>query len=43
MVVSGQGAANAKAPSAAACGEILLRAQLGDLTPASREQLQLCR
>ncbi|PTM42537.1 caspase family protein [Bosea sp. 124] len=30
-------------PSAAACSEILLRAQLGELTPQAKEQLQLCR
>lgn len=30
-------------PSAATCSEILLRAQLGELTPQAREQLLLCR
>ncbi len=30
-------------PSAATCSEILLRAQLGELTPQAKEQLQLCR
>jgi hypothetical protein len=34
---------NPRAPSAATCSEILLRAQLGELTPQAREQLQLCR
>lgn len=32
-----------RVPSAATCSEILLRAQLGELTPQAREQLQLCR
>lgn len=32
-----------RVPSAAACSEILLRAQLGELTPQAKEQLQLCR
>jgi hypothetical protein len=43
LLVSGQGGSNARVPSSAVCGEILLRAQLGDLTAAAREQLQLCR
>lgn len=48
ITAGGQGAASARAsngktPSAAQCGEILLRAQLGDLSAAAREQLQLCR
>ena len=30
-------------PSAATCSEILLRAQLGELTAQAKEQLQLCR
>ena len=34
---------NPRAPSAATCSEILLRAQLGELTPQAKEQLQLCR
>ncbi|HEV7261183.1 MAG TPA: caspase family protein [Bosea sp. (in: a-proteobacteria)] len=34
---------NPRAPSAAMCSEILLRAQLGELTPQAKEQLQLCR
>ncbi|HEY5796160.1 MAG TPA: caspase family protein [Bosea sp. (in: a-proteobacteria)] len=34
---------NTRVPSAATCSEILLRAQLGELTPQAREQLQLCR
>jgi hypothetical protein len=34
---------NARVPSAATCSEILLRAQLGELTPQAKEQLQLCR
>jgi len=29
--------------ASAGCAELLLRAQLGDLTPAGREQLQHCR
>jgi uncharacterized caspase-like protein len=33
----------AGAPAKANCGELLLRAQLGELTPAAREQLQQCR
>lgn len=33
----------AGAPAKTNCGELLLRAQLGDLTPAAREQLQQCR
>lgn len=32
-----------RVPSAAACSDILLRAQLGELTPQAKEQLQLCR
>jgi len=32
-----------RAPNAAACSEILLRAQLGDLSAQAREQLQQCR
>jgi hypothetical protein len=43
LAVSGQRAAATKTPSAAQCGEILLRAQLGDLSPSAREQLQSCR
>jgi len=35
--------AQAKARLAADCAELLVRAQLGDLTAAAREQLQLCR
>ena len=34
---------NPRVPSAATCSEILLRAQLGELTPQAKEQLQLCR
>jgi hypothetical protein len=34
---------NPRGPSAATCSEILLRAQLGELTPQAKEQLQLCR
>lgn len=34
---------NPRLPSAATCSEILLRAQLGELTPQAKEQLQLCR
>lgn len=34
---------NSRVPSAATCSEILLRAQLGELTPQAKEQLQLCR
>ncbi|MDP3258161.1 hypothetical protein, partial [Bosea sp. (in: a-proteobacteria)] len=30
-------------PSAATCSEILLRAQLGELTAQAKEQLLLCR
>lgn len=33
----------AGAPGKANCSELLLRAQLGDLTPLAREQLQQCR
>ena len=33
----------AKGRISAGCAELLLRAQLGDLTPAAREQLRLCR
>ncbi|CAM5195190.1 hypothetical protein ARD30_18415 [Bosea thiooxidans] len=33
----------AKGRISAGCAELLLRAQLGDLTPATREQLRLCR
>ncbi|QEL24939.1 hypothetical protein FQV39_21850 [Bosea sp. F3-2] len=33
----------AGAPAKANCSELLLRAQLGELTPAAREQLQQCR
>jgi hypothetical protein len=36
-------APNSRVPSAATCSEILLRAQLGELTPEAKEQLQLCR
>lgn len=43
FAAGGPKALNAKAPSAAQCGEILLRAQLGDLSAGAREQLQLCR
>lgn len=35
--------APATRPSAATCSEILLRAQLGELTPQAKEQLLLCR
>ncbi len=35
--------APATRPSAATCSEILLRAQLGELTAQAKEQLQLCR
>lgn len=35
--------AQARARLAAECAELLVRAQLGDLTPAAREQLQHCR
>lgn len=36
-------APSSRAPSAATCSDILLRAQLGELTPQAKEQLQLCR
>ena len=39
MLVSGQGAR----PSAAICSEILLQAQMGELSPAKREMLLQCR
>jgi len=35
--------AQARTRLAAECAELLVRAQLGDLTPAAREQLQRCR
>lgn len=41
--VSEGAASAAKGRVSASCAELLLRAQLGDLTPAGRDQLRLCR